>query len=263
MKKLPILVLLAFLWFSCSGDDPVAMDDNEEVDETPTETLTVTDDFEGSGPLLDYTTNNASALPDVARVDGRYRANLTDNTDNITLHYNQDQGRLDAKLVSFPFEFIARNIGIGTQEDSQTPPAPANDPYNFAGVQVHVEDLSSPNSAHVVVGHRGPTHFTIEGKNTVDGVSSVNDAGANIVTDGRADIRIVGNADRTITVYWQVPNLDPAIADDWTLYNGTGSMPGTAPTFGDQVYVGLITYAFYTTGLPFVGTCDSIDIEEQ
>ena len=82
----------------------------------------VLDLFAGSGALIGYTTNNKSSLPDIARKDGRYRANLTDNTDNITLHFNQDQGRLDAKKVSFPFEVIARNIGIGTQANSQAAP---------------------------------------------------------------------------------------------------------------------------------------------
>ncbi|MEQ9404704.1 MAG: hypothetical protein RIM99_14020 [Cyclobacteriaceae bacterium] len=259
MKYLTHLAFVMLLFISCSGDENTEDMMEEKEEEDPI--VSVTDDFAGTGDLIDYTTNNASALPEVGRVDGRYRANLTDNTNNITLHYNQDQGRLDAKLIAFPFEFIARNIGIGTQEDSQVAPTSANDPYNFSGVQVHVTDLASANSAHVVVGHRGSTGFTIEGKNTVDGSSSVNDIGANTVPAARADIRIVGNADRTLTVYWQVPNSDFGTTDDnWTLYNGTGDLPGTAPVFGENVYVGLITYAFYTTGVPFVGTCDAIDI---
>ena len=113
----------------------------------------------------------------------------------------------------------------------------------------------------MVVGHRGNTYFTIEGKNTVDGDSSVNDIGANTVPDGRADIRVVGNQDRTITIYWQTPNLDfNNTADDWQLYNETGNLPGTAPEFDTNVYVGLITYAYGTNGVPFVGTCDAIQI---
>lgn len=218
------------------------------------------DNFDGSGPLVDYVTNNPDALPDVARVDGRYRANLDDNENDKTLHFNDAQGRLDAKAVTFPFEVIARNIGIGTQGDSQAPPAPSGDPYIFAGIQVHVLDLDEPTSSHVVVGHRGPTAFTIEGKNTVGGSSTQNDTGANTAPNGRADIRIVGNADRTLTVYWQTPNPSPGQqADDWTLYQGTGTLPGQAPAFGDTVYVGLITYAFGYGGIPFVGTCDAIE----
>ncbi|MEP1097449.1 MAG: hypothetical protein ABJG78_20190 [Cyclobacteriaceae bacterium] len=258
MKYYIFYTTLLLLLFSCSKDDDTDMNEMEEGDPV----TTLTDDFAGTGALIDYVTNNESALPEVGRVDGRYHANLTSNANNVTLHFNADQGRLDAKLLSFPFEFIARNIGIGTQSDSQTAPTDANDPYNFAGVQVHVTDLASPNSAHVVVGHRGPTGFTIEGKNTVDGDSFVNDIGEGTVPLARADIRIVGNEDQTITVYWQVPNLDFANGgDNWTLYNGTGDLPGTAPTFGESVYVGLITYAFELTGVPFVGTCDAIDIK--
>lgn len=220
----------------------------------------LSDDFEIAGELTGFVTNNPNSLPDVVKVDGRYRANVVNNDNNITLHFNEFQGRLDAKLMAFPFEFIARNIGIGTQENSQVAPSSSGDPYIFSGVQVHVPDLESRNSSHVVVGHRGPTEFTIEGKNTLDGNSSVNDAGEGIVPDGRADIRLVGNEDHTITVYWQLPGQE---VDDWTLYNGTGDLPGTAPTYGDSVYVGLITYVFELNGLPFVGTCDGIEITTQ
>lgn len=219
----------------------------------------LSDDFETDGALTGFVTNNPNSLPDVVKVDGRYRANVVNNDNNITLHFNEFQGRLDAKLLAFPFEFIARNIGIGTQGNSQVAPGSSGDPYIFSGVQVHVPDLESRNSSHVVVGHRGPTEFTIEGKNTLNGNSSVNDAGEGIVPDGRADIRIVGNEDRTITVYWQLPGQSE---DNWTLYNGTGDLPGTAPTYGDSVYVGLITYVFHVTGLPFVGTCDGIEVTQ-
>ena len=68
----------------------------------------------------------------------RYRAELTNNANDITLHYHNDQGRLDAKPVDFPFEVIARNIGIGTLADSQEPTAATGSPFHFAGVQVHV-----------------------------------------------------------------------------------------------------------------------------
>ncbi|MDO5981151.1 hypothetical protein [Flavivirga spongiicola] len=258
MKYYSLLFVL-FIALSCSkkeDETPLQNEDNQD-------NTDITDSFDGSGALIDFVTNNASSLPDVSRLSGRYRAALTDNSDNKTLHFNQEQGRLDAKLVAFPFEFIARNIGIGTIENSQIAPTSENNPYNFAGVQVHVEDFNSINSSHVVVGHRGATGFTIEGKNTLNGDSSVNDIGENTVPEGRADIRIVGNKNKTITVYWQLPNLTGhSASDNWTAYNGTGNLPGTAPTYGDNVYVGLITYAFYTTGVPFVGTCDAIEIKK-
>jgi len=220
----------------------------------------LSDDFEIDGALTGFVTNNPDAIPNVAKVDGRYRAEITNNDNNITLHFNEFQGRLDAKLLTFPFEFIARNIGIGTLQNSQLAPGSSGDPYIFSGVQVHVPDLDSRNSSHVVVGHRGPTEFTIEGKNTLNGNSSVNDAGEGIVPNGRADIRIVGNEDHTITVYWQLPET---AMDNWILYNGTGELPGVSPSYGDSVYVGLITYAFEFGGLPFVGTCDGIEITTQ
>lgn len=249
--------LLFILVVSCSKTES---ETTEEIEEQPLSGFV--DDFDSNGSLVDYTTNNANALPQVSSVSGRYKALLTDNTDNVTLHYHQDQGRIDAKLVSFPFEFIARNIGIGTVGDSQVAPAHDGSPYIFSGVQVHMKDFNSINSSHVVVGHRGGTGFTIEGKNTLNGNSSVNDIGANTVPTGKADIRIVGNEDKSLTVYWQTPNLDYTNTDDsWSLYNTNGQLPGNAPTYGDEVYVGLITYAFGDTGVPFVGSCDAIQIK--
>jgi hypothetical protein len=224
----------------------------------------VTDTFAGTGRLKGYKTNNRSALPNVERNGGRYRAALTDNSGNKTLHFHGDQGRLDAQMVEFPFDVTVRNIGIGTLGNAQSAPAPNGNPYLFAGVQVHVPNLDDANSSHVVVGHRGGTHFTVEGKNTRNGSSNVNDAGSNIVPDGRADIRIVGNADRTLTVYWQQPNTEPGTtADAWNLYNGTGTLPGTPPSYPKAVYIGLITYAFGSTGVPFVGTADSVEQTPQ
>ena len=222
---------------------------------------TVTDNFDGKGPLLGYTTNNARSLPNVARVNGRYRAELTDNTDDITLHWRFDQGRLDAKLVSFPFEYIARNIGVGTLADSQSPPTFGSSIYKFAGIQVHVTDLDTPTSSHIVVGHRGGSPFTVEAKNTVNGTSWQNDDGDNIVPDARADLRIVGNADRTLTMYWQRPNANPGVTpDSWNLYRGRGTPPGSNPSFGSSVYIGRITYAYLEDSVPFVGTCDSVEL---
>lgn len=242
---------------SCRGGS--GLDDGAGCESVASLTENITDDFAGSGPLRHYTTNNPQAVPEVQRVDGRYSAPVTDNTNNVTLHFNQMQGRLDARLVEFPFDVVVRNIGVGTLASSQQAASPAGNPYVFAGIQVHVPDLDDRTSSHVVVGHRGSTHFTVEGKNTSAGSSSVNDAGANIVPDARADIRIVGNADRTLTVYWQRPNLSGG-SDDWTAYNGTGRLPGPAPDYPGAVYVGLITYAFGSQGLPFQGTADGVEL---
>jgi hypothetical protein len=218
------------------------------------------DTFEGDGPLQGYTIARAEALPAVARVGGRYRAELRDNANNRTLHFNADQGRLDARPLRFPFEVIVRNVGIGTLEDSQTPPRPT-DGYVFAGLQVHAPDLDAPESAHLVVGHRGRTLFTVEGKHTRGGRSGVTDEGAGVTPEGRADLRIVGLPDRSLRVYWQRPNPRPGLEpDDWRAYGGDGRLPGRAPRFPEWVYVGLITYAQGEAGLPFVGTADSIEL---
>jgi hypothetical protein len=243
---------------TCSGG-PNA-DSVRNCEPAPTPVGGINDTFSGSGALQGYSTNNTSALPDVTRSNGRYRANLTNNSGNVTLHFNGSQGRLDAKIVAFPFDVAVRNIGIGTQANSQTAPSSSGNPYIFAGVQVHVPDFDDRTSSHVVVGHRGGTGFTVEGKNTNSGSSSVNDVGSNTAPDGRADIRIRGNADRTLTVYWQVPNLsgDPQ-NDAWNLYRGSGTLPGPAPAYPNNVYIGLITYAAGSTGVPFVGTADSIE----
>lgn len=222
------------------------------------------DDFSTDGVLVDYVTNNVNDLPDVSKIGGRYYANLIDNTGDVTLHFNNYQGRLDAKLLSFPFVFIARNIGIGTQSNSQVAHSSSGSSYIFAGVQVHVTDLNSRNSSHIVVGHRGVNSFTIEGKNTVDGSSIVDDLGKGVTPLGRADIKVVGNADRSLTIYWQLPEQGE---DNWILYDGynskNGRLPGNAPNYGPEVYVGLITYAQGNSDIPFVGTSDAIEIFES
>lgn len=289
MKKYIFTFLFAGLLFSCSTDaidlvedavsdatdttDDDLDDSSDSDDDSNDDTVEVPDDsisddyfvdsFDTDGPLLDYVTNNESKLPNVNSVSGRYKAILDNNDNNITLHFHEDQGRIDAKLVEFPFEFIARNIGIGTLNDSQVAPTADNSPFVFAGIQVHDKDFNAINSSHVVLGHRGGTGFTIEGKNTVNGQSSVNDIGANTIPDGRGDIKIVGNEDRSLTVYWQTPNLYYATTDDsWTLYRGTGDLPGATPAYGSEVYIGIITYAYGQKGVPFVGTCDAIQIKD-
>jgi len=246
---------------SLTVDDNLLDSVADSVTITANSTVTIADDFSGNGSLIGYTTNNPTVLPDVTRTNGRYRANLIDNSGDKTLHFHNQQGRLDAKLATFPFTYIARNIGIGSQADSQVAPPGSGSRYIFAGIQVHVTDLNSRNSSHVVVGHRGSgAPFTVEGKNTVNNTSEVDDAGANIAPDGRADLRIVGNVDRTLTVSWQLPNLTGNVANDsWILYRGTGNLRGTAPSYDNNVYIGLITYAQGTNGIPFVGTADAIE----
>jgi len=220
-------------------------------------------DCENLEALIGFTTNNASALPNVGKRCGRYTAELLNNDNDVTLHYNTSQGRFDGVLATFPFTAIVRNVGV----------APLGQPdvahevqyaYNFAGIQIHNSDFNNLNSAHVVVGMRSGTTTTIEGKLTRDGVSTPTDIGQNQLPKGRADIRVVGATNGTLTVYWQQPNLTGnSNNDNWIPYNGTGNLPGELPVWGQSVYIGLITYAAGTSGVPFMGLADSLEIIGQ
>ena len=42
-----------------------------------------------------------------------------------------------------------------------------------------------------------------------------------------------------------------------------GELPGDKPAYGEEVYVGLITYAAGKTGLPFAGTADRFQIYQR
>ena len=210
-----------------------------------------------------FIVNNADALPDVGMKCGRYNANLMNNSNNKTLHYNRDQGRFDGVLVDFPFKVIARNIGIAPINQPTLNHQHSSNAYIFSGLQVHHSNFSVLNSAHLVAGQRGSKLNTIEGKSTLSGVSVVSDIGGNRLPNGRADLMIEGLANGQLLAYWQVANSTPGSNDDWQLYNGTGEFPGTIPNWdGNQVYVGLITYAQGSSGVPFMGVADSLEILE-
>jgi hypothetical protein len=222
------------------------------------------DDFAGTGDLIGYTTQNPTAITELGRVADRYRARVPAGDASATTFFDADEGRLDAKQVAWApgdrWEVIYRNVGIGTAADSQVPLPTTGDPFAFCGWHVN-DDLSNAtqNSAHVVVGHRGPEHNTIEGKVTVGGNSSVRALGLDALLTSRCDIRIVGRnvaGVKSITVYWR--NVGDTA---WTLYddgfNPAGTI-GTLPTFGDVVWMGPITYGFETVP-EFVGTIDAIE----
>lgn len=270
--------LLILIWLSCLACSGLDVS-TEKLTSPPTTTLTTTttttpgltvsDHFDGDGPLLGYETLlgatddggglDTDNITPIGRAAGRYQAVLVNNAGEATLHFNGLRGRLDAKRVRFPFVYIARNIGIGTVANSQLAPSAAGSPYIFAGVQV--KNISNNDSAHIVIGHRGGTGFTIEGKNTIFPSSSVDDDGANALPLGRGDIRVEGTAAKQLRIQWQAPNLsgDPGL-DAWIDYRGSRLLPSPAPTFEDEVLIGLITYAQGTTGVPFVGTCDSVEL---
>jgi hypothetical protein len=236
-----------------------------EPEPTP-ETSTLTFDFNCSvlEPLVGFTTNNESALPNVGKRCGKYVAELTDNANNKTLHFNADQGRFDGVLATFPFEAVARNVGTANIGDSNSNHNTNGEAYTFVGLQIHHIDFNSINSSHLVVGQRGNKQDTIEGKITNNGSSSMSDIGSNILPNGRADIRYVGDANGNLTAYWQLPNTTGDLSNDnWILYNSTGVLPGTIPDWnGSSVYVGLITYAYGSNGVPFIGVADSLEVTQ-
>jgi len=215
------------------------------------------DTFGGSGDLdPSWIELSPTDLPDVTQTSGRYRANLQSNTSDITLWFNAFRGRADYQAVTFPFEIIALNVGIGTVGDSQTAPPTTSTPILFCALNVNFGTLATNEDwSQLGVGHRGSdATFTLEGKNTISNSSSVTDEGTNAAPLARADLRVVGESN-SLTWYYREPG-----DVTWILYNGTGDLPGTEPTFPDDVFVGLVTYAQNTTGVPFVGTCDSFQI---
>lgn len=213
-------------------------------------------------PLIGFTSNNVMALPSVGTRCGKYVAELTDNSSNQTLHFNEDQGRFDGVSVTFPFSVIARNVGTASMGDLNSHHSFNGSAYNFVGLQVHSQDLDSPNSAHLVVGQRGETVDTIEGKMTHNGSSNQSDIGSRQLPDGRADLMLVGDENGRIMAYWQLPNLTgDDLNDNWVSYDETADLPGVTPEWGGStVYVGLITYAYYSNGLPFIGVADSLEV---
>ncbi|MCG8669452.1 MAG: hypothetical protein MI867_08555 [Pseudomonadales bacterium] len=209
---------------------------------------------------------NASALPDVGSMCGRYTAQVNDNSGDKTLFFNGAQGRLDGVTVSYPFEAVLRNVGIAPVDQPTQPHVVSGSAYNFVGLHVHHVDFNNINSSHLVVGQRGNTINTIEGKMTRYGNSNQNDAGHNVLPNGRADLRLTMDADGNILAFWQLPNLsqDPA-EDNWIPYGGDGRLPGTNPEWGNsgQVIVGIITYAYSEAGVPFWGVAEHLEIIQR
>ena len=193
-------------------------------------------------------------MPDVGRAGGRYRALVTASDDD-TLWFNFERGRLDAKLLSFPFDVIARRVGVGTTgaPDPVTgpPSIPDADAVLLCGLLVHDADLGSDNWSFAVAGHRGATLRTVEVKHTLEGVSAIGALPSGTLATTRADLRMVGDEAGNVTAYWQEPGTSP---DNWTEI----AIPGTQHDYGAQVYVGLITYHGHGSR-PFVGTCDALE----
>jgi hypothetical protein len=218
------------------------------------------DNFNGSGPLnpARWSTYIDAAVPTDTMVPsqtaGRYRKLVDIFAGDPTLWYNADQARLDYQTLTFPFEAIAYNVGIGLPGDSQAVPVPGVDmvaePYAFCGVLIHIPTLTTASYRSCVFGHRGPTAYTIEQKNTLTGVSNVVDQGPGVLPLGRGDLRIVGNAPgNTLDFFYRQPGTPPWVAVTEAGFSNPEPLPAS-------VEVGLVTYAFGFPGSDFVGTCD-------
>ena len=188
----------------------------------------------------------------MSRTAGRYRAHIQtgENDFNETRWFHLERGRGDFKLLTFPFDVVARNVGVGTVADSQVNP-PEADVVLLCGLIVHSSNLADDDWSFAVVGHRGTFNNTIETKHTLNGVSVIGDIGDDGLSGTRCDLRIVGQADGVVRAYYQEVGTSP---DSWT----EAPIPGPQPDYGSQAYVGLITYASSTGGIPFVGTCDEL-----
>ena len=70
----------------------------------------------------------------------------------------------------------------------------------------------------------------MKGKNLIDGRSKVKDIGKNTVSNGRANIRIIGREDKTIIGYWQTPILNYRRTDyGCSLYSVRANSAGATP----------------------------------
>ncbi len=212
------------------------------------------DNFEGSGALQGWYAFQPERLPGISQTNGRYLAEVDDNTGDITLWFNGNTGAGHFRFMAPGTEIIVRNIGIGVSPaDTQTAPPTTGDPYAFGGLHFN-EDLSNPTnfSAHIVAGHRGGVFRTIETKVTTSGVSAVADEGFNALgaTIARCDMRAYLDPAGFLYIYYRAPNSsDPWIEAAW---------PGARPQFASGCQAGIIPYAAGTTGLPFVVTADSV-----
>ncbi len=218
----------------------------------------ITGELSGSG----WSTFNPSAVPGAAKRGGQYHSGPIAIVGSTTW-FNADRGRADWKLVSFPaagqgeIEIIAHNVGVGPAEN-----ASANltvGAWAFCGLIVHTSDTASPNYEFLLPSRRNGI-ATIESKTTIAGVSNPADVGANPVGPGvtRADVRVLLRSDRTVRWAFRRPRS----GDAWTAINmgsGVGVSQGGGLTFSSgSVWVGLITYAFDSVPVPFVGTADAL-----
>ena len=277
---------LTFLWSQQSGPDAATFADATAEDTTATfsadgvyvlrltvndgefasfDELTVTVDPQSGVTSYSFdswpagfTTHNAAAVPNVGVRDGRYYADVLDNSSEQTLWWASFQSRSDGSLHDLPVQVTARGAGVAPLGDDTTPLPFSSGDYAFAALVVHDEDPNIASYLSMSVGHRGKPN-TIQGSRTNTGSSGNTDLGSNVHT-GRVDLRLIVNADGTHTAYWQPAGTSP---DNWQLYNGTGLLRDHIPGYSStRVWVSLSGSSYLNNAVPFTAVFDSLEIEE-
>lgn len=170
-----------------------------------------------------------------------YLASIPGGNANGTLWWVGDEGRMDYVTVSGDFDIRALNVGLKSGSD-------AND-FQFCGLICWVSAL---NYEFGVAGNRGGTGNTIEYKSTLAGSSNQGDIGANAITGGQCDLRVVRSGS-TVTFYWRQVG---ASEGSWTALPHSGF---SRPSYGTgPVRVGLVTYG-YLDVVAFTGGCQRVE----
>ncbi len=213
------------------------------------------DGFGGSGALTNYTTINASSLPDVTQTSGSYRAAVTGATNNDTSHFDALYGRFDYRAKTGNFIAVYHNVRVRTPSSDTTAPTVTNQ-YIFAGVQVNA-DPANPTDLYIqaTVGHRGPVAGgeggqTLELKITSAADSAVIDIGADAVIGMALDLWVERRGG-AIVFRWRTVGSSTWSADL--------TMPSVAYTLPSTVYVGPVTYAFNHFNPDFAGYIDQVE----
>lgn len=231
--------------------------------------------FEGDGSLANFTqydADNPTGVPSslasnegvaAQQLNGQYHARLDDNSTNRSLFLDADQGRLDAIDATFPFEVIAKNVGIRSITEHELPPSHPSGTAFLSGVQIHSSDFSSANYVHFLAGHGPENSQTLEAKSTRNGNSVWDLENAETLDFGRADLRLVGDSEGNIQAYWRLPSEGESPEAEWQAYEGSlgagpAQFPGDAPDFSNEVLIGLVTYAFGDVGEGFIGSAEEL-----
>ena len=223
--------------------------------------LVVTVGAQSTGAFFDFdtfpvlTSYNPSAVPDVGVRGGRFYAEILTNESEQTLWDGPNQGRVDGRLFDLPVEVIGRGMGVAPIGDDSAALPYLSSYYAKSFIQVHDEDPSKTDYLHVAVGHRGGPN-TIEDKRTNSGSTNAKNIQYN-AHNGRADVRLVVNADGSHETYWQQSGTVP---DDWQPF--VQLAPGIPFFSTGRVWVNIGGDAYLTDAVPFTAVIDSVEINE-